>query len=283
MSGSIFGASPYNTSSVYGSFSPYTDGVIQGTAYADAAASNYLASGVIAAGQLPLYGGIPVSNSVNLSPFSANRNGLLTRATSAAGVTGIAVFDQAHQGVIRPGVSDVPLYYPGMDINYYRMGSNARIIVKASADLAALGDEAITSQVSWDFATGTLQPYTAGASAIATSSFDIAAATSGYTVMVTTASAHGLATGDYATIAGVTPDGYNGTFPVTVTSTTTFTYALATNPGAVTAQGTVSADGGAFNCRVLEVLTSNCKTVDLNATAGTVTWNTNDAAAIILI
>ena len=43
-----------------------------------------------------------------------------------------------------------------------------------------------------------------------------------------------------ATIAGVAPTGYNGTFLITVTSSTQFTYALTTNPGTSTTQGTIT-------------------------------------------
>jgi len=61
-------------------------------------------------------------------------------------------------------------------------------------------------------------------------------------VTVTTSSAHGIPSGDtiQAIITGVTPSGYNGTFAVTSTGTTTFTYALASNPGSVTVQGAVT-------------------------------------------
>ena len=59
---------------------------------------------------------------------------------------------------------------------------------------------------------------------------------------VTTTTPHGIPSGDtvLATIAGVTPSGYNGTYEVTSTGTNTFTYALASNPGAVTVYGTVT-------------------------------------------
>ena len=59
------------------------------------------------------------------------------------------------------------------------------------------------------------------------------------TVTVTTSGPHGF---DVATpnviIAGVAPDDYNGAFPCTITSSTTFTYALASNPGTVATEGT---------------------------------------------
>jgi hypothetical protein len=56
------------------------------------------------------------------------------------------------------------------------------------------------------------------------------------TVTVTIPGGHGFATGDYVTIANVIPAGYNGTYRVTVTSPTTFTYSVATSlaPSATT-------------------------------------------------
>jgi len=46
------------------------------------------------------------------------------------------------------------------------------------------------------------------------------------------------------TVAGVTPAGYNGSYTGTVTSATTITYPLASNPGPVTVQGTVAYNSG---------------------------------------
>lgn len=54
---------------------------------------------------------------------------------------------------------------------------------------------------------------------------------SGTTATVTTAAAHGLTTGDEVTISDATPDAYNGSFTVTVTGDTTFTYTMASAPG----------------------------------------------------
>lgn len=58
-------------------------------------------------------------------------------------------------------------------------------------------------------------------------------------VVTVSATAHSFNVGDVVTIAGVTPAGYNGVFEVTsVPDANTFKYALVTNPGAVTVQGT---------------------------------------------
>lgn len=54
---------------------------------------------------------------------------------------------------------------------------------------------------------------------------------SGTTATLTTSAAHGLTTGDQVSITGATPAAYNGTYTVTVTSPTTFTYVMASAPG----------------------------------------------------
>ena len=50
------------------------------------------------------------------------------------------------------------------------------------------------------------------------------------TATLTTATNHGLVTGNYVTISGATPAAFNGTFAVTVTGNTTFTYTMLTTP-----------------------------------------------------
>lgn len=59
-------------------------------------------------------------------------------------------------------------------------------------------------------------------------------------VTATTTAPHGIPTGDTVTvtIAGATPSGYNGTYQATSTGASTFTYPLASNPGAETVPGT---------------------------------------------
>ena len=52
------------------------------------------------------------------------------------------------------------------------------------------------------------------------------------TATLTTALAHGLVTGNRVTITGATESNYNGTYYITVTSPTVFTYTMATAPAA---------------------------------------------------
>lgn len=59
---------------------------------------------------------------------------------------------------------------------------------------------------------------------------------------ITTTAAHGFETGDVIDVASITPSGYNGTYTITVTGATTFTYALTSDPGSYSTGGTVSGD-----------------------------------------
>jgi hypothetical protein len=110
------------------------------------------------------------------------------------------------------------------------------------------------------------------------------------TATLTTNSPHGLATNDYVTISGASPSQYNGTYRVTVTGSSTFTYVMASTPAtnAVTV-GTYYANlwlaigGGATGSGGNQVFVENDKTVTSSYTittgknassAGPVTVNT---------
>ena len=56
--------------------------------------------------------------------------------------------------------------------------------------------------------------------------------TGNLTATLTTATAHGLITGNRVTISGATEANYNGSYAITVTSPTVFTYTMATAPAA---------------------------------------------------
>jgi hypothetical protein len=67
-----------------------------------------------------------------------------------------------------------------------------------------------------------------------------AASCSNGTATITTSVANGFVSGESVTIAGMTPSAYNGAYVITVTSPTTFTFALATNPVTAAAFGTAT-------------------------------------------
>lgn len=66
------------------------------------------------------------------------------------------------------------------------------------------------------------------------------------TATLTTAQAHGLTTGMQVTVSGALPAQYNGTFAITVTGPTTFTYVMAGDPGASASPAGTYAISSAF-------------------------------------
>lgn len=99
-------------------------------------------------------------------------------------------------------------------------------------------------------------------------------------VTATALAAHGFPNGQvvWLTIAGATPSGYNGTFPCTSTGTTTFTYALSSNPGTETAAGTYQVTGvGAQSAIGFGTTGSAAKG---NYTIGNVVSNANNQAPV---
>lgn len=115
-------------------------------------------------------------------------------------------------------------------------------VLNPPAPSTLLGTGAFVSQGGTNTASGTLTlltSVTSMASLLAGSQAITALTWSGGVVTATVSGGHGYTvdTGGETTnltIAGVTPTGYNGTFAATVTSSTQFTYPLASNPGAAT-------------------------------------------------
>lgn len=66
----------------------------------------------------------------------------------------------------------------------------------------------------------------------------LTASWSGGTVTMNFTGGHPFTDGDSVLVTGVTPSGYNGTYPVTVVDADTVTYVLATDPGTYSAGGT---------------------------------------------
>lgn len=98
----------------------------------------------------------------------------------------------------------------------------------------------------------------------------------GTTATLTTATAHGLATNDYVTVVGASPADYNGTFQITSTGASTFTYVMATTPASsASTVGTYSyglwgtVGGGASGARGDDVFYENSTTVNYSYTLST--------------
>jgi hypothetical protein len=147
---------PYLQTSAAGMFNTQSDGLIVGTAMPDPASRNWLAGGFLAAAEtLPMYGGIAISENIpqhtpSPKPMDA-LGGPIARATAIANLTGFSVFDQNYAAVNTPQ-SPVPSVSAGGLVNFYRLGSQARVALAIDPTLISLEGGLITQQVSWDFA-----------------------------------------------------------------------------------------------------------------------------------
>ena len=103
---------------------------------------------------------------------------------------------------------------------------------------------------------------------------------SGTTATLTTATAHGLTTGAYVSITGTTPAAYSGVFKITVTSTTKFTYTMASTPANnATVVGTYL-NQATTPVHTLMNYTVSSSTYKLFGTAGTDIWETKQNPAV---
>lgn len=279
---------PMATTNALGSFGVQSDGFIQGVALDDPANRFNLASGTVAASETtPIWGGIPVAE---LLPGAASspRGSSVRRAKTLAELEGFTVFNQAHNGLTTPQ-SPVPLFASGMSVSFYRIGSNMRVPLKASAQVVALGTSgaSVRTPLAWDFVNS--QITTAAAAGFAGADIATTAVTYASGVATaTTASAHGLTAGQYVKLSGVVPAAYNGTVVVlSVPTATTFTYAPVSTPGgAATTQGTIGAVAVAditLPVKVLSIESGNSKTVSYDSATGFLTWINNDSCALVLL
>lgn len=288
---------PLQTTVAAGTFNVQTEGYIQGTALQDPSVRNELAGGIWN-GSAPGWGGMAISEvatPVSSSPSAPNRalGGYITGAVNvtgggaAGGITGWSVYDQVHSAITTPQ-SPAPLIPQGGMINFYRLGSNARIPVAVDPALISLGGEIINTPVSWDYYGQQLVPYVAAyneaayVSAAYTSSTGLLAITfgsaptpvAGDVVNIVT-----VVTGNAAASAALT-----GSFVVTNIATDVMTVQAPLGLGSLSiASGQLNAGGGAAPCRVLEVVPENCMTVLFNPLTNNANWNRNGACAVILI
>jgi hypothetical protein len=285
---------PVLTTNASGSFNIQSEGYFQGTALNDPAVRNALAGGVLATTEtLPMWGGVGIAEFVPGTSPNPALGGNIKRATSLTGataLTGFSVFDQVHSMTTTPQ-SPVPLAGSSMSVNFYRLGSGARLALKAAPGLIALDGGIITQQVSWDFVGQQLVPYSPTYAAN-TITGAVWASTSGgrTTFTVSTDPTTLLDAGDVINVSGVvstggTGVGFNGAFVVVSTTSTTIvvTQAAASSPGTYSSGGSVAAGGGALACKVLEVALGNSMTVLYDAVTGFATWDRSGTTVVIQI
>lgn len=275
---------PLLTTTGAGSFATTFDGLIQGTAFDDPATRFRMRGGFLASDEtIPMWGGVGIYEFIpgvagNPNVALGGQVGRATLLTGSKALGGFSVFDQAYAMINTPQ-SPVPLVGSLGSVNYYPLGSLARIAVAADPALVSLEGGLTTQQVSWDFNLQRLIPYTPAHNALA-----ISAITWTANVASVTVASNSLVTGDDVTISGSDVAAYNGDWTITVVDGTHFTFALplASDPGDATT-GQVDAGGGALNVKVLKIVSDNCMTVDYDTATGFATWNRSGACAVIQI
>jgi len=292
--------SPYATTNAAGTFNVDSTGFVQGCALDQPSIRNSLYGGVLNSSEtLPMWPGVGISVAVpgtTGNPITS-LGGTITRATtltqtSANGLVGFSVSDQNYAAVNNPA-SPVPLVGTWGQVNYYLLGSGARIPVNVDPDLISLYGSIITSQVSWDFNNQVLQPYDASTATYSLTSITSSYAAGVYTMVVVAAAATPVAAvGDYINVSGVTGTGaslVNGDQVVTAfTDNQHFTFQVNAASGAI-ATGALSGTlllnygTGALNVKVLELSIGNSMTVQYNSVTGAATWNRSGSVAIIQI
>jgi hypothetical protein len=147
---------PYVQTNAAGMFNIESDGFIVGTAMPDPAARFALSGGWLATSEtLPMFGGVAIGESVPQERPPVTRadvalGGIIKRATAYTDLTGFSVFDQNYAAVNSPQ-SPVPSVDKGGLVNFYRLGSGARVALAIDPTLITLEGGLITAQVSWDF------------------------------------------------------------------------------------------------------------------------------------
>lgn len=133
---------PYqNQGGFSGMFNVESRGYMQGDAQDDPATSLQLCSGKIdKSATSPMWGGLGVIES--LSPATSNVMGQTIKPASDTLVNAFTVFNRAYHGITMAG-SPVPQFLPGGSVHYYRIGSNARIPLLISPDVAALANDGV--------------------------------------------------------------------------------------------------------------------------------------------
>lgn len=285
---------PYGTSNGAGSFSIQSQGFIQGQAMDSPNSRFNLAIGNLSAAATgPIYGGMGISESIAAATADGAAGGSIVAATAISNLTGFSVFDQAYSWVGSPS-SPVPTAgSAGDSINFYRLGSGARVAVAMDPSLVSLDGGLITQQVSWDFNNQVLQPYDASTATYSVTSLTASYASGVWTFAVVMAAASPVAgVGDFINISGVTGTGaslINGNQVVTAfTDNQHFSFQITAGSSAFSSgaqSGTIVLNYGTglLPVKILQTNVGNSMTVSYNATTGAATWNRTGSAALILL
>ena len=138
---------PILTTNAKGLFSTNSNGFTQGDAQDDPAVKFALSGGLYdAEATAPIFGGQPVQEFVSDNVLGST----LKAAADDADPTAFVVFNQAFAGLTTPQ-SNAPAFLPGMSVNYYRLGSGARIPVVLDPASVTLDGDLVSTTVYWNF------------------------------------------------------------------------------------------------------------------------------------
>jgi len=272
---------PIATSNAAGSFNVQSGGYVQGIIQDDPVNIYKIAGGVLKSTQsLPVYAGMAISEFIPTSDDPLGSIVDLASNSSVLNITGFTVFNSLHSAIISQS-SNVPTISGGMGVQFCRLGSGVRVPLACDPALISIDGGLITQQVSWDFTNQQIVPYNSQTSQLTLSSLTW----SGGVASATSSAANTLVTGDWVTISGATPSGYNGDFKVIVVDSTHFTYSLPVNPGASPATGSpvVLAGGGALTVKILKIQAGNSRVAVYNSVTGSVNYNNSGACALVIL
>lgn len=277
---------PNATTVGVGLFNTSAVGMIQGQADADPATRFALRGGIVSNNEtVPMWGGIGVY--ANVPPISTNGprqplGPVIGRAAGLSTLVGFSTFDQSYNMINNPA-SPVPTAGSGQSLNFYPLGSRARLAVACDPALVSLRGGAINPNVSWDYVNNLLIPYEASAFTITSGTYVSATGV----IVLTMAAAVNFSAGDAVVLSSLTGTGgfatLDGTWQATAVSGDGLTVTLAgpTGAGASTITGGSLAldSNGLLKVVVLDVQPTGCMTVQ--NIGGVQTYNYNGACAKI--
>lgn len=143
---------PLLVSSPANTFDVVSTGAYQGSLEADPTVENQVIQGVVAkVAPFPLYGGVPIIEA--LVDENTLSHTYINVSPTVNEITGVTTNFQSVGTYIYPG-SNVPQAPVNGNINFFRLGSNARIWMNASAAaVASLFDGPINKRVTYNFTT----------------------------------------------------------------------------------------------------------------------------------
>lgn len=286
---------PILQTTALGTFDVQTDGYIQGVYMDDPAVRYALAGGIVAGTEtLPMWGGIALFEDIPgaAGAPAGNLGSIVGRAQSNAAIAGFSVFNQASNWITSPQ-SEAPSAGNFMGVNFFRLGSGARIPVACDPTLAAaLRGGATNQQVGWDINNQILAPYTATAT-YAISSATWANTSGGQITIVMSVASPVAGVGDEVNISGATNSGTGGAAAVNgnfvVVGFTDDEHFVLAAPAAAGVIGTIGGSPvlnygtGALACKVLDFNVGNSKTILYDPVNNFVHWNPTGSCALIQI